>query len=97
MYGEALAYALAKIRPQAEVVRVEPVELDGQLNGFHPQLVVCNEATDTVKALAASWVALSYEARSITASVYLQGRRSTVEDVQVADMVALMDGAERLS
>jgi hypothetical protein len=40
MYGEALAYALAKDRPQAEVVRVEPGELDGQLDGFEPQLVV---------------------------------------------------------
>jgi hypothetical protein len=97
MYGEALAYALAKNRPQAEVVRVEAGELDGQLDGFHPQLVVCNAATIQVKALAASWVVLSYEARGITASVYLQGRRSTVEDVQVADMVALMDEAERLS
>jgi hypothetical protein len=53
MYGEALAYALKKDRPKAEVVCVEAGELDGQLKGFEPQLVVCNAATDeVVKALA---------------------------------------------
>jgi hypothetical protein len=98
MYGEALAYALKKNRPQAEVVRVEAGELDGQLESFDPQLVVCNGPTDeVVKALAPSWVELSYEARGITASVCLGGRRSTVEDVGVEDVLAIVDEAERLS
>jgi hypothetical protein len=99
MYGEALAYTLRKNRPKAEVVRVEPGELDGQLDGFDPQLVVCNEAIDEVKALAtsSSWVALSYEAKGITATVCLDGRRSTIEDVEVKDVLAIVDEAERLS
>lgn len=98
MYGEALAYVLKKNRPQAEVVRVEASELDGQLESFDPQLVVCNGPTDeVVKALAPSWVELSYEARGITASVCLGGRRTTVEDVEVEDVLAMVDEAERLS
>jgi hypothetical protein len=102
MYSEALAYALGMNRPKAEVLRLEPGELDGQLEGFDPQLVVCNEDTDEVKALAtssssSSWVELSYEARGITATVCLGGRRSTVEDVEVKDVLAIVDEAERLS
>jgi hypothetical protein len=98
MYGEALAYALKKNRPQAEVVRVEAGELDGQLESFDPQLVVCNGPTDEVATvLAPSWVELSYEAKGITASVCLGGRRSRVEDVEVADVLAIVDEAERLS
>jgi hypothetical protein len=92
MYGEALA----NNRPTAEVLRFEPGELDGQLEGFDPQLVVCNEATERIRALATSWVELSYEARGITASVCLDGRRSTVEDAEVKDVLAIMDEAERL-
>jgi hypothetical protein len=96
MYGQALAYALRKNRPQAEVARVEPGELDGQLDGFDPQLVICSETTDQVKALASSWVVLTY-ARGINATVCLAGRRSTIEDVGVADMLGVMDEVERLS
>jgi hypothetical protein len=52
MYGETLAYALSKDRPTAEVVSVEPGDLDVELEGFGPRLVVCNELTDRVKYLA---------------------------------------------
>ena len=96
MYGEALAYALSKNRPTTEVVRVEPGDLDAELEGFDPQLVVCNEATDEVRCLAPSWVALSYP-RAIEADVCMGGRRSTIEDVRVEDVLAVMDEAERLS
>jgi hypothetical protein len=98
MYGESLAYVLKKNRPQAEVVRVEASELDGQLESFDPQLVVYNgPPNEVVKALAPSRVELSYEARGITASVCLGGRRTRVEDVEVEDVLAMVDEAERLS
>lgn len=98
MYGESLAYVLKKNRPQDEVVRVEAGELDGRPESFGPQLVVCNGPTDeVVKAFAPSRVELSYEARGITATVCLGGRRSRVEDVGVADVLAMVDEAERLS
>ena len=96
MYGEVLAYALAKNRPSAEVVRVDPEGLAGDLGGFVPRLVVFNEATDQVTTLAASWVALSYP-KAIEANVCLGGRLSTIEDVRVEDVLAVMDEAERLS
>jgi hypothetical protein len=96
MYGQALAFALQQNRPQAEVVRVEPEDLDGDLGGFDPQLVVCNEATDRVRGLAPSWVALTYP-RAVEAAVFLGGRRRRMEDVGVPDLLAVMDEAERLS
>jgi hypothetical protein len=95
MYGEALAYDLSKNRLSAEVVRVEPEDLDAELEGFDPQLVVCNEATDEVRSLSPSWVVLSYP-RAVEADVCLGGHRSTIEDVRVEDVLAVMDEAERL-
>jgi hypothetical protein len=97
MYGQALAYTLQKSRPTAEVARVEPGGVDRQLDGFAPQLVVCNGTNDELKALAPSWVVLTYEARGIEATVFLGGRRSTIEDVGMEDLLAVMDEAERLS
>jgi len=95
MYGEALAYDLSKNRLSAEVVRVEPGDLDAELEGFDPRLVVCNEATDEVRSLSPSWVALSYP-RAVEADVCLGGYRSTIENVKVEDVLAVMDEAERL-
>jgi hypothetical protein len=60
-----------------------------------PQLVVCNVATDEVRSLSPSWVVLSYP-RAVEADVCLGGHRSTIEDVRVEDVLAVMDEAERL-
>ena len=94
MYGQVLAHSIAKTRPGAEVLRLEPGELDRRLEGFDPQLVFCSEATDRIRALAPSWVVLTYAARgAIDATACLRGRRSAVEDVGMADMLALVDRA----
>jgi hypothetical protein len=96
MYGQALAYALQMNRPQVEVVRVEPDELDGRPAGDQSHPVACNGSDDEAKALAPSWAALSYP-RTVEADVYLGGRRSTIEDVRVEDVLVVMDEAEQLS
>jgi hypothetical protein len=36
MYGQVLAYTLQMNRPKAEVVSVEPGDLDAELEGFVP-------------------------------------------------------------
>jgi hypothetical protein len=97
MYGQVLAHAIAENRPAVEVLRVEPGEFDGEFDGFDPEFIVCNEATDRVKALASSWVVLTYVPRGIRATACLRGRRTTVENARMADMLAWVDEAERLS
>jgi len=96
MYGQVLAYALQMNRPKAEVARVEPGDLDAELEGFGPRLVVCNEVTERVKSLVPSWIVLTY-LKAVEADVCLGGRRSTIKDVGLADMLAVMHEAERLS
>ena len=93
-----MAHVIAENRPAVEVLRLEPGEEDGEFDGeFDPEFIVCNEATDRVKALASSWVVLSYAPRGIRATACLRGRRSTVENATMADMLAWVDEAERLS
>jgi hypothetical protein len=49
-----------------------------------------------VKTLVPSWVVLTYP-KAVEDDVCLGERRSTIKDVGVADMLAVMDEAERLS
>jgi hypothetical protein len=95
MYSQVLAHSIAINRPGVEVLRLEPSGLDGRLvEGFDPQLVFCNEATDRIRAHAPSWVVLTYPAGGpMDATACLRGRRSAVEDVGMADMLALVDAA----
>lgn len=94
MYGQVLAHSIAKNRPGVEVLRLDPSTLDGQLEGFDSQLVFCNEATDRIRAHAPSYVVLTYPAgATMDATACLRGRRSTVEDFGMADMLALVDAA----
>jgi hypothetical protein len=94
MYGQVLAHSIAINRPGLEMLRLEPAELDGQLVGFDPQLVFCNEATDRIRAHAASWVVLTCPAGDkMDASACLWGHRQAGADVGMADMLALVDAA----
>lgn len=94
MYGQVLAHSIAENRPDVEVLRLEPAGLDGWLEGFDPQLIFCNEATDRIRAHAASWVVLAYPAGgTMDATACLRGHRSALADVALADMLALVDAA----
>ena len=94
MYGQVLAHSIEKNRPLVEVLRLEPAELAGRMEGFDPQLIVCNEVTDRIRALVPSWVVLTYAAGApMDANASLRGSRSAVADVQMADMLAMVDAA----
>jgi hypothetical protein len=94
MYGQVLAHSIENNRPLVEVLRLAPAELAGRMEGFDPQLVVCNELTDRIRALVPSWVVLTYEAgATMDATACLRGSRSAVADVQMADMLAMVDAA----
>ena len=94
MYGQVLAHSISKNRSGVEVLRLETAALDGRLEGFDPQLVFCNEATDRIRAHAPSWVVLTCPAvGKMNATACLRGHPSAVEDVGMADMLALVDAA----
>jgi hypothetical protein len=94
MYGQVLAHSIAKNRPGVEVLRLEPAQLEGQLEGFDPQLVFCNEATDRIRTFAPSWVVLTCPAGGkMDATACLRGHGQAVADVGMADMLALVDAA----
>ncbi len=96
IYSEALVYTLYERRPACEVLRVAPEDLDSELEHLNPGLVICNEATNKVQALAPSWIALHYSNR-INATVCVGGHQFAREGVTIEDVLAIVDEAERSS
>jgi hypothetical protein len=57
--------------------------------------VVCNHATPAVLQIVPSWVVVPYH--SSDATIHIQGQgESTVEDIAVGDLFAVIDQTEEL-
>ena len=101
MYREAIALAVQRNRPAAEVMLVPESVLDGQVDGFGPHVLVRNDGDGAVP----EWLLKSVVCRvevlytdSMSTRVSLPGGRSfTIEDACVDDLLALVDEAEVLA
>jgi hypothetical protein len=92
-YGQALAVAFRELRPAIEVFEVKEEDLDHEVERLGPDLVVCTRRTCRIEEGAPSWVELypNHEAHSV---VSVQGERSTVEEIQLCDLLSIIDRAE---
>lgn len=93
-YREALAAAFRELRPDIEVFESEKEDLDREVERLDPDLVVCSRLTARVEDRAASWVELypDHEPHSV---VSVLGERSTVEEIQLSDLLSIIDRTER--
>lgn len=93
-YRQALAEAFRNLRPNAEVFETGSGHLDEEVDRFRPDLVVCDVASDRVRLEIPYWVELyvGYEDRSV---VSIRGQRSIIEQIQLADLLAIIDRTER--
>jgi hypothetical protein len=96
MYWETLELALLRYRPHLEVRIAGPDALDRETTTFEPHVVVCNEVTPTVRESVPSWVAVPYH-HSSDATIHVQEQgESSVEDISVGDLFAVIDRTEEL-
>jgi hypothetical protein len=93
-YRQALAAAFRELRPDVEVFEAERKDLDREVERLGPDLVVCSRLTSQVEDHAPSWVELypNHGARSV---VSVLGERSTVEEIQLSDLLSIIDRTER--
>lgn len=89
-YREAIATALDGLRPDLDVHVAPPEDLDRRAEELRPDLVVCSRITRRVEELARGWVEL-YPGCEAHAVVSLAGERSTIEDMQLADLLSVVD------
>ena len=93
-YREALAAALAALRPEAEVLAVDPEALDRALAQSPPALVFCGELTAAVRASAPAWVVLCPDGAAVVAT-NVAGEPAP-PDLGLARALALLDRAAGL-
>lgn len=101
MYREAIALAIQHHRPEAEVLLVSEAALDGQVDGFAPQMLVRNDGHGAFPEGLLGSVVCRVEVLytdSMAARVTVAGDRSfTIEDACMDDLLSLADEAEDLA
>lgn len=93
-YRESIAQVFRQLRPNVEVMTAEPDELEDRVLRLDPEMVVFSEATGLVRERVPVWVELypGYGPRSV---VSVRGERSTIEEIQLSDLLAVVDRTER--
>ena len=95
-YREAMAAALAVLRPEADIVAIEPAELGGMVALVRPDLVFCGAPTAAVREAVPAWVEVSADGGRVV-EVNVGGEVSTVPDLGLEDALALVDRAAALA
>lgn len=94
-YREVISAVLKEMRPQLEVLAVEPDDLDEEFARFSPHLVVCSQATELIQREAAAWVEL-YPGHASEVVVVLCGERVTYpEGMDFEALLSMVDEAAR--
>ena len=100
MYREAIALAVQRNRPDAEVMLVLESVLDGQVEGFAPHVLVRNDSDAAVPERLLGSVVCRVEVLftdGLSARVSVGGRSFTIEDASMEDLLALGDEAEAIA
>ena len=100
MYREAIALAVQRNRPDAEVMLVPEGVLDGQVEGFAPHVLVRNDSDAAVPERLLCSVVCRVEVLftdGLSARVSVGGRSFTIEDASMEDLLALGDEAEAIA
>jgi hypothetical protein len=97
MYREAIALALQRTRPEAEVMLVPEEVLDGQVNDFAPHVLVRNDSDRVVPEGLLGSVVCRMEVLytdGMAARVSVGESSYRIEDATMEDLLALVDEAE---
>ena len=97
MYREAIAFAVQRNRPEAEVMLVPDEVMDGQVKDFAPHLLVRNDFDRAIPEELLGSVLCRMEVLytdGMAARVSVGASSYTIEDATIEDLLALVDEAE---
>ena len=91
-YRQAIAATLRALRPDVEFEETGPETLDVDVGRSAFQLVICSHATPAVQDAAPSWIELYTDHGSLSfVSIHME--RSTVEGMEIPDLLMILDRA----
>ncbi len=94
-YRDLLAATFQILKSEAEVIISEPQDLDFEMQSFAPHLVVCSRLTPAIENTASSWIEL-YPNFKRLAHICIGGERSTVEGIELTDLLRAVDEVEQM-
>ena len=92
-YGEAMVSAIRTLRPNREVALAHLRDLEAQLGGFDPHVVVCGHPNTVDPGRRAAWIVLAEEPDE-PSEVCLGGRRTGVSNPGLGEVLAVLDETE---
>jgi hypothetical protein len=95
-YREVIAAAVHELRPHAEVITVEPADLDREVVHLEPHLVLCSRLTEVVETRTLAWVLL-YPDGEARAVISIAGQRRTVANFAFCSLLSIVDQTEQLA
>ncbi len=91
-YREVLAASFQLLRPDVEVITLEPHDLDREIERLDPHLVVCSRLTEAVKSRPLAWVLLYPDGTSNSRSlICIAGECVEVDSIKLGDLLATID------
>jgi hypothetical protein len=99
MYREAIAFAVQRNRPEAEVMVVPEDVLDGQVKDFAPHVLVRNDADRPIPEGQLGSVVCRVEVLytdGMAARISVGESSYRIEDASMDDLLSLVDEAEDL-
>ncbi len=95
-YREVMASALQELRPRAEILLIEPDDLDVALTRLRPHLVLASRVVETLPGCPLAWVIL-YPSGAATALICVGGHRVILDDIPFERLLSLVDEAGTLA
>jgi hypothetical protein len=95
-YRETIAQVFRQLRPNVEVITAEPGELEDRVLRLAPDVVIFSEPAGVVRERVPFWVEL-YPGYGHDSVVGTGEERSTIEEIQLSDLLSVVDRAERLA
>ena len=95
-YREVIAAAMRELRPQLEVLDVEPHELDGVVARLAPAVVICSRLGEVVETRTPVWVLL-YPDGEDRATISVAGRRTHHAGMAFGQLLAAIDQSAQVA
>jgi hypothetical protein len=89
-YREAIATAIQRLRPDTDVIVVDPAELADQVEPRRPHMVISSVPAARAGDCPLCWVALN-PARKTPVVVNVAGQQTWAPDLQLAEVLAVVD------
>lgn len=94
-YREVIGLAIEELRPHLRVEILEPDLLESEVSRLEPDLVFCSRSDCLPGSCERAWIEFRPYAET-QATVCLGGVISTMEGVDLDDILSIVDRAERL-